>query len=151
MSALEAEILAHSGLAAALADWAQVLALSAGFIALFRFFHEKKIERQNSARALYTNFMAASLAEPDLYGGAWSDGSLSSKREQQKYIHYVGGFLWAAEELLREFPGDRVWEETILVTLREHRDYLVSDQFTTEQAGYARALQHMIAKVMADA
>ena len=131
-------------LAEALSYWAQVVALMAGLLAVIRYFHEKRVDRQGSARALYTAFMDASIAHPELYGGCWSDGSLSSKSERQKYIYYIGSFLWAAEELLREFPGDQAWRETVMVTLMEHEDYFMSDQFDTERNGYSDDLIQLI-------
>jgi hypothetical protein len=151
VSYLAQEIVETKDLAATVSDWLQAVAFGAGVLGIVRYFRDKRIERQSGARALYTDFMNASVAHPELYGGAWTDGSLRTTALQQKYIYYVGSFLWAAEELLREFRCDKKWRETILVTVREHRDYLNSEQFKTEKAGYSDELIRLIREGSQDA
>jgi hypothetical protein len=142
---------AQKDAAAALADYAQAVAVLAGVLGLIRYFYEKKLQRQAAARSLYTAFMNASVAHPELYGGAWTDGSLGTPSERQKYIYYLGAFLWAAEEILREFPKSLIWNETILVTVKEHKDYFSSDQFMTEIKGYPTELIDLIRRGVAHA
>ncbi len=143
-------VAAKKDFAAAMASGAQVVALFAGTGALWKYRSDVKRRRQDAARALYTDFMKDSIDNPDMYGGAWSDGSLATAVLRQKYIYYMGMFLWSAEELLREFGTERAWVETIKVTIREHTDYFCSDEFALEENGYSDDLQALIRETVND-
>jgi hypothetical protein len=137
-------VAAKKDFADALASGAQVVALFAGAGALWKYRSDVKSKRQDAARLLYTDFMKWSIDNPDMYGGSWTDGSLTTPALRQKYVYYMGMFLWSAEELLREFGTEQAWVETIKVTVREHSDYFHSDEFSLEEYGYSDDLRSLV-------
>jgi len=117
-------------------------------IALSIAVRQLKTVRQNEAKRQYSQFLFNSCDSK--INGHFVRGICPtdiSSDDYRRYKWYLASYLFAAEEVLEQFPGDKEWETTIRGVLNLHASALQS----VDRCCYSTKLQNMISAVLAGA
>ncbi len=100
---------------------------------------QEKVSREQAAREIYREFLALSIANPELADpGTCPDFDDATS---VKYDHYLEHLLYTAEEVMNANPE---WEGTFTAAFATHGTAICSE---TDWSGYTTTVQTVVADV----
>jgi hypothetical protein len=136
---------------ASLATFLTLLAFTVGGIfALIRYRSDKRDAAWDRARTLYGTFLDDAFQNPEMHPFFWSTPKAKDVVLRIKYIYFIAKLLWACEEILTSPCADDTWPATMEVIMKEHVDYLCSDEFEQEKSFYYAPVRTLLEKVIGD-
>jgi hypothetical protein len=112
-----------------------VLALAALIGVKMQIDAAERIQRAQSARDIYREFLNLSIGKPEFIAPDYC--AMAKSPQAPAYHTYVDYLLYTAEQTLSSDPG---WEETIMATLNDHRTYLCTFEDEEEETGDVQTL-----------
>ena len=117
----------HSSIQAVTAIFAALLALGTVVTVKWQIDAAARLQQQQSARDIYREYLAHSIARPEFAAPNYC--ALSASPQLASYEAYVAYMLYAAEQVHTLGDG---WPDVIESEIGEHSAYLCSDRFDAD-------------------
>ena len=110
-----------------------IVALVAASITYYQYRGAKEIQRETTAKQIYSNYLELAIQYPNLTSGIMPSDLL----EYERYEWFVSFMLNVFEHILNAVGNDEEWRKTVVGQIEYHQDYFLNDaEFKAEDYYY---------------